>query len=292
MKPRSFVHRDRAVLAIRGEEASDFLQGLVTNDIRRLTPESPLFAALLSPQGKLMADFLLVSAPSSDATFLDLPSDCLDDVAQMLTRYRLRRKVEIAALEDMAVTRLFGTGAREAAGLPSGAVAAEVGGGRILLVDPRDPRLGLRMYGSARDRSFAGDLGFAEATAADWHAHRIALRVPETGVDFPPASVFPLEVRMAEMNGMDFRKGCYVGQEVTARMHHRSAARRAVHRVGIAAERPAGTRILSSGRAAGTLFSSDGRGRALAQLRGDRISPGSALEAGGASLTLEDNAAT
>ncbi|RBI83880.1 folate-binding protein [Rhodosalinus halophilus] len=230
---------DRTILRISGEEARDFLQGLVTNDVRKLD-DGLVYAAMLTPQGKYVADFFLAPAPEGDV-LLDVASPLAADLVKRLSLYKLRAKVEIAETE-LEVRR--GTGPA-----PEGAFA-----------DPRDPRLGWRLYGEE-----GGDDG------SDWEALRVAACVPETGIELTPDS-FILEAGFERLNGVDFRKGCYVGQEVTARMHHKTALRKGLATVEVEGAAPVGTPIEAEGKAAGTLYSqADGRG--IAYLRYDRAGP-------------------
>ncbi|MDO5529742.1 MAG: folate-binding protein, partial [Paracoccus sp. (in: a-proteobacteria)] len=170
----------RSVYRITGPDRINFLQGLITGDMRRL----PLYAALLTPQGKYLADFFVVD--EGDALLLDLDAAQADDVIRRLSLYKLRSDVAIEKT-DIAVTR--GTGAP-----PEGAIA-----------DPRHPALGWRGYGVGAD------------DGTDWDALRIEHLIPEAGAELIPNETFILEAGFERLNGVDFRKGCYVGQEVTAR---------------------------------------------------------------------------
>ncbi len=255
--PEPLHATDRAVLRIAGPDARDFLQGLVTNDVRRLD-EGPVYAALLSPQGKYLFDFFLV-ADGPDAVLLDVKADRAAALAQRLGMYRLRARVAIAADPRVVVV---GTGAP-----PPGAFA-----------DPRDPALGWRALLPPEDAPAAAGPGDTLLAAA-----RVARGVPETGVELLPDDSYILELGFERLHGVDFRKGCYVGQEVTARMKHKAELRKGLARVRIeGALPPPGTAILAGDRPAGTLHTaSDGEG--LAYLRFDRAE--GPLTAGGASLT-------
>lgn len=239
---------DRQILRITGADREQFLQGLVTNDVRKLA-QGPVYAALLTPQGKYLADFLLI--PEPDAVLLDVATPLAADLLRRLTMYRLRADVQIA-LTDLKLFR--GTGPR-----PEGAIA-----------DPRDPRLGWRRYGAE-----AGDDG------TDWDALRVQGCIPETGVELIPNESYILEAGFERLNGVDFRKGCYVGQEVTARMKHRTELKKGLCRVVIEGTAPVGTPIMADDREAGVLFTQAG-GRAIAYLRLDRATK--ELTAGGARL--------
>ncbi|MFP4043919.1 MAG: YgfZ/GcvT domain-containing protein [Rhodosalinus sp.] len=237
---------ERRVLRISGDEAHDFLQGLVTNDLRKLD-EGLVYAAMLTPQGKYLADFFLV--PEGDgAVLLDVAAPLAPDLVKRLSLYKLRAKVAIDET-DLKVRR--GTGPA-----PEGAFA-----------DPRHPSLGWRLYGAE-----GGDDG------TDWEVLRVAACVPETGVELTP-DTFILEAGFERLNGVDFRKGCYVGQEVTARMHHKTELKKGLATVEVEGAAPVGTPIEAGGKAAGTLYSQAG-GRGIAYLRYDRA--GETMTAGDA----------
>lgn len=236
---------DRAVLRLSGPDVRDFLQGLVTNDVRRLDA-GPVYAALLTPQGKYLFDFFLV-ADGADV-LVDVKADRAAALAQRLGIYRLRARVGVAPA-GLAV--VAGTGDP-----PPGAFA-----------DPRDPALGWRALVADPAALLAGlePLDPAAATAL-----RVARLVPETGVELVPDDSYILELGFERLNGVDFRKGCYVGQEVTARMKHKTELRKGLVAVRVEGEPPPpGTEILAGGKPAGTLFSV-ASGRGLAHLRFDR----------------------
>lgn len=242
---------DRALYEITGADREHFLQGLVSNDVRQLA-KGPVYAALLSPQGKYLADFLLV--PRGEAIVLDIAAGIAEATVKRLNMYRLRADVAIAP-SALKVSR--GTGPA-----PEGAVA-----------DPRHPALGWRLYGTE-----AGDDG------SDWDAIRVAHLIPETGIELTPET-YILEAGFERLHGVDFRKGCYVGQEVTARMKHKTELRKGLVRLRIEGAAPVGTEIVTGeGRAAGTLFTQAGA-RALAHLRLDRAE--GTLAAGAARLWQE-----
>jgi folate-binding protein YgfZ len=252
---------NRHVLAIRGPDAESFLQGLVTNDVRKLSA-GPVYAALLTPQGKYLADFLLLR--QGDAILLDLPATLGADVARRLALYRLRAQVTIAEA-GLSVWR--GTGPA-----PAGAVA-----------DPRHPALGWRVYAAAPPALPPG-----ADPAPDWDAIRVAQCIPEAGVELVPGESYILEAGFERLNGVDFRKGCYVGQEVTARMKHKTDLRKGLVTVELDGHAAPGTPIEAAGKPAGTLYTSAG-GRGIAWLRFDRAD--SAMTAGAARVRLADAAA-
>lgn len=242
----------RTILRVTGPDRTDFLQGLVTNDISR----APAWAALLTPQGKYLADFLIV--PDGESLLIDVDERLADDLLRRLSMYRLRAD---ARIERTALTVARGTGPA-----PEGAIP-----------DPRHPALGWRLYGAE------GDDG------TDWDAIRVAHAIPETLVELIPNETFILEAGFERLNGVDFRKGCYVGQEVTARMKHRTDLRKGLVTVAVAGAAPPGTPILTAdGREAGVLYTQSG-GRGIAHLRFDRI--GAGLTAAGVPVSRTDGSA-
>ena len=243
---------DRTIFRLTGDDARDFLQGLVTNDVRKLDQGGLVYAALLTPQGKYLADFFLV--PWGEEVLLDVAADLADGLMKRLTMYRLRADVQIA-VSDLKLRR--GTG--EA---PEGAFA-----------DPRHADMGWRLYGSEE-----GDDG------SDWDALRVAHCIPETGRELSPDS-YILEAGFEALNGVDFRKGCYVGQEVTARMKHKTELRKGLQVVAIEGTAPAGSEITADGKPVGTLFTQSGS-QAIAYLRYDRAKD-KQMQAGEARITWQ-----
>jgi folate-binding protein YgfZ len=249
------------VLRVAGPDARDFLQGLVSNDVHHLD-QGPVYAALLTPQGKYLFDFFLLA--DGDDILLDVKADRAAALAQRLGMYRLRARVEVA---PTALAVVAGTGDP-----PAGAFA-----------DPRDPALGWRAVTADPTSLLAG---FDPLDPAALAAARVAQRVPETGIELVPDESYILEMGFERLHGVDFRKGCYVGQEVTARMKHKTELRKGLARVRVeGAAPPPGTAVEAGGRAAGTLYSS-AAGLALAHLRFDRAE--GELTAGGVRLVRED----
>ena len=230
----------RRILEITGKDALQFLQGLVTNDLQKLD-HGLVYAAILTPQGKYLADFLL--SRHDDAIRLDVDASLAPMLLQRLTMYKLRADVAIKET-DLKVRR--GTGPA-----PLGA-----------LVDPRHADLGWRLYGET-----GGDDG------SDFDRIRVAHCIPETGIELTP-DTFILEAGFERLNGVDFRKGCYVGQEVTARMKHKTELRKGLTLVAVHGAAPVGSEIFTpEGKAAGTLYTQSG-GRGIAYLRLDRAAAG------------------
>jgi len=254
---------DRAVIALSGPDARDFLQGLITNDMAGCITDCALYAALLTPQGKILFDFVLV--PEKDTLVLiDCAAERAADLIKRLSMYRLRAKIDITARPELAVAAVWET---------DGATP-HTPGGAIVFSDPRLLALGVRMI-ATRDV-------LARATGTfprgDYTEHRLALGIPDSS-DLPPDSVFALDAGLEELNGVSFKKGCYIGQEVTARMKHRATARRRFVLVESVDGLPAaGTPVESAGREIGTLASGDTH-HALALVRLDRLAEAEASHA-------------
>ena len=267
---------DRGVLRVAGEEAADFLQGLLTNDVKSLAVGAARYAALLSPQGKILFDFLLLRVPAEQGTafLIDCPAERLGELAKRLGFYRLRAKVTITDdSADLAVVAFWDAPPSEA---PGG----------FLYLDPRDPRLGHRAILPRAAAAVAGG-----GRADEYEAHRIRLGVPRGGVDFAYADVFPQDANLDLLNGVDFEKGCYVGQEVVSRMRHRGALRKRIVRLALTGAAPArGTPVLAGETPVGVLGSA-ANGLALALVRLDRVddalAAGGAFTAGGVGIKIE-----
>jgi tRNA-modifying protein YgfZ len=252
---------DRSVVKVVGDDARNFLHGLVSTDILRLTPGAARFAALLTPQGKIIADFIIVEAPAQNGGgfFLDVPRSLAQPLTSRLNIYRLRSQVMIEDLsETLGVLAVW-----------NGDPATTLG---LAYADPRLPDLGLRvMLPPHRAAEVAAAMGAALADARDYEAHRIALGIPQGGVDFAYGDAFPHESDMDQLGGIDFAKGCYVGQEVVSRMEHRGIARTRSVAVFYEGQAPEpGTVITAGERQVGTMGSAAG-GRGLALLRLDRV---------------------
>jgi folate-binding protein YgfZ len=266
---------DRTVIRLSGADAGSFLQGLITNDIGEAGPGTAIHAGLLSPQGKILFDFFVLS--DGDGYLLEVASAQADALRQRLGFYRLRAAVTIEAEPSLKVAASWGEAAL--ASLP-----AEARGFR----DPRLASMGARFL-VPRDVDPA-ELGCELATQADYHAHRIAQGVPEGGRDYAFGDAFPHEAMFDQLNGVDFQKGCFVGQEVVSRMQHRGTARkRIVGVVGEGALPPSGAEIFAGTMPIGTLGSVNGNA-GLALIRLDRAeeakAQGVALRAGDVPVSL------
>jgi folate-binding protein YgfZ len=264
---------DRGVLRLAGADARKFLQGLITADIDRVRDGAGLHAGLLTPQGKILFDFFVV-ADGGDV-LLDIARDKAAELAKLLGFYKLRAAIEIADAPSLAVAVIWG-------GTPSPL------DGAIIYPDSRLTELGVRAVLPAG--AGAGDLGCDLASADDYHAFRIGLGVPEGGRDYAFGEAFPHEALFDQLSGVDFTKGCFIGQEVVSRMEHRGTARRRIVPVEGDGPLPApGTSVEAGGVPIGTLGSVSG-GKGLAMLRLDRaeeaLARGAALMAGGVTLSL------
>ena len=240
----------RRILRLSGDDTKSFLQGLITSDIAKL-PKGLIYTALLTPQGKYIADFFL--APDGDAVLLDVAEPLADALEKRLAMYRLRADVAIA---PSGLNLQRGTG-----DAPAGAWR-----------DPRHADMGWRAYTAAPETD----------DGTDWDAIRVAHCIPETGIELTP-DTFILEAGFEALNGVDFRKGCYVGQEVTARMKHKTELRKGLRVVDVTGTAPVGTPITANDKPVGTLFTQSG-GRAIAYLRLDRA--GNDMQAGDAIVRL------
>ena len=239
---------DRSVLALGGADREDFLQGLVTNDVTKAR-NGIIYTALLTPQGKFIADFFVIG--QADRLLIDVASSHMQTLGQRLTMYRLRADVTID-LTDLVVSR--GTGPA-----PDGAYA-----------DPRHPALGWRAYGPT---DISDD--------TDWEALRVAHQIPATGVELTDET-YILEAGFERLHGVDFRKGCFVGQEIVARMKHKTVLRKGIALVEITGSAQPGDEITADGKPVGTLHTVSGN-RGLAYLRFDRAE--GVMQAGAATLT-------
>jgi tRNA-modifying protein YgfZ len=270
---------DRGVVRVAGADAEKLLQGIVSNDMELLASQAAIHAALLTPQGKILFDFFVVRA--GDGFLLEVARDKAADLAKRLNLYKLRAKVDIQDVsEDYRVLALWGPS-------PS---AREEAAGTVSFADPRLPALGLRILADARSpRGNAASADALDAAPEDYHAHRIALGIPEGGKDYVLGDTFPHEADLDQLGGVSFSKGCFVGQEVVSRMQNRGNVRKRV--VPIEGEGPlaSGAEVKVGTAVIGTVGSVSGRS-ALALLRLDRAAEakakGQTLAADGVAVTL------
>src|SRR5260370_15985079 len=248
---------DRGVVKVAGDDARKFLNGLVTSDIAKVTPEAASFAALLTPQGKIVVDFILAEAPPADGGgfFLDCPRALAPTLMQRLNFYKLRAKVVVEDLsETLGVLAIW-----------DGVGTTEYG---LCTADPRLPDLPLRcMLPPHLAAEAAAELGAELVGPAAYEAHRIALAVPRGGLDFIYGAAFPHETDIDQLRGVDFTQGCFLCPDVVSRMEHRGTARtRAVPVRYDGAAPAAGAAVTAGDRQVGTMGSA-AAGRALALLR-------------------------
>jgi tRNA-modifying protein YgfZ len=268
---------DRGVVRVSGEDAKTFLDNLITCDLDRVSAHTARLGALLTPQGKILFDFIVFQAPQEigGAYYLDVLKVFAPDLAKRLGFYKLRAKVAVEDLsESLAIV----------AGWDVKRPDDEAG---LVVEDPRLPALGWRALVAAQD---AAEFGRDPAEA--YHAHRIALGVPEGGRDFLFGDAFPHEALMDQLNGVDFDKGCYVGQEVVSRMQHRGTARTrivpALYEGGFAAD--VGVDVTAGEKALGkTGTGAEGKGLLMIRLdrASDALKAGETIRAGGIPVRLE-----
>ena len=271
---------DRAVIKVAGEDARNFLNGLITTDVDRLKPGLGRFGALLTPQGKIIVDFLITEAPAGHGGgfLIDCPKALADGLATKLKFYKLRAKVTVDNL-DLGVLAAW-----------DGQLTTQPD---LAFTDPRNAELGTRILIPEDLKQKLSDLIGAELVdAADYEAHRIALGVPRGGLDFMYSDAFPHETNMDRLAGVDFDKGCYVGQEVVSRMQHRGTARTRSVKVLLEGPSPeAGVSVMAGDKSVGTMGSS-ARGKGIALVRLDRVADaldaGQPLTAGGLALKLAE----
>jgi folate-binding protein YgfZ len=273
---------DRGVVKVSGEDARNFLNGLVTTDLTELKPGFGRFGALLTPQGKITTDFLITeaSAGHGGGFLLDVPRALAQALAAKLGFYKLRAKVAVENLtENLGVLAAWDG---EPATKPD-----------LAFADPRLPALGWRILVPEELKQKVADLIGADLVdAAAYEAHRIAAGVPRGGLDFTYGDAFPHETNMDRLHGVDFDKGCYVGQEVVSRMQHRGTARTRTVKVILEGPSPeVGATILAGDKPVGTIGSTSGQ-NGLALVRTDRVvdalDAGLPLTAGGLGIRLAE----
>ncbi|MGO9740233.1 MAG: YgfZ/GcvT domain-containing protein [Roseiarcus sp.] len=266
---------DRGVVRVYGAEAAALLQGVVTNDVEKLQPHEARYAALLTPQGKILYDFLVVRLPAKEGGNFALDGNAAQaaELAKRLAFYKLRARVEIVdETADHGVVAYWGE-------------PPELTPGAFRYVDPRAAGLGKR---EILPRAKAEAIG--EADLGEYEALRISLGVPKGGVDFAYGDAFPRDANLDTLGGLDFHKGCYVGQEVVSRMQHRGGVRKRIVAVELDGEAPPpGAEVLDGELTVGVLGGAAGR-RALALLRLDRVEEaragGRKLQAGGVGISV------
>jgi tRNA-modifying protein YgfZ len=259
---------ERGLIALRGDDARGLLQGVISTDIERVAPASASYGALLTPQGKYLFDFVVLQL--GDFLLLDTERARVDDLMRRLMMYRLRAKVEIEdRSEALEVAAVLGDDVAATLGLPAEPGAARALNDGIVLIDPRLARLGARaVLPRGQVAPALEELGFAALPPTAYEQARLALGVPDGSRDLVVDRSTLLESGFEELHGVDFKKGCFVGQELTARMKYRGLVRKRLMPVAFEGPPPApGTPIRLDGKDAGEMRSGqDGRGIALLRL--------------------------
>jgi hypothetical protein len=285
--------QSRGVLRVSGPDARPFLQGMISNDVDKLTPERALWAAFLTPQGKFLHDLFLVQPPAPESGVEVLLLDCeaarRDDLLRRLGIYKLRAKVAIEdATAEYRIAVLFGDEALSALGLPAEPGHAVPLADGIAYADPRLPALGARaILPAATAELVLADAGFATADLADYDAVRIGLGVPDGSRDLEVEKALLLENGFDELHGIDWEKGCYVGQELTARTKYRGLVKKRLLPVDIdGPQPPPDTPIMLAGKEAGVMrTAANSVGLALLRVEHLEAAAKEALTAGEARLT-------
>jgi folate-binding protein YgfZ len=274
---RTALLPDRAVLALEGPDRASFLQGLVTNDIRQLAPDRALYAGLLTPQGKLLYDFFLIE--DGTRILIECAAATAAALAKRLTLYKLRAAVQISdRTAELKVAAFWGLGAAAHLALEPAEGAARPGP-HDTFVDPRLAALGARAIYPV-DASIQTD-----ATLVEYTQHRLALGIGD-GAEIAGEACYPLEANFETLHGVDFKKGCYVGQELTARMKHKGGLRKRVLPVtGTGALPEAGTPVTHEDTSLGEIIAASGP-NGLALLRLDKLAQGGTLSAAGVTLSV------
>jgi len=277
---------DRGFISVAGADARSFLQGIITNDVDAVDATHARYGAMLTPQGRIMWDFFIADI-GENRLLLECDRDRLPAFLKRLAMYRLRADAQLGDASDEFSAIVFpGSDAPAALGLD-----AEPGSGRswqggVLFTDPRLAALGARaMVPSDRVDDALAASGLAAGDTASYDRLRLALGVPEGPDDLPPERALPLEVGFDELNALSWTKGCYMGQELTARMNYRALVKKRLLPVAIdGPPPPPGTPIELGGKEAGEMRSSNGD-RGLAYLRLEAVEWGQVLTCGGARLT-------
>jgi len=283
--PQSTILEGRGLLKVSGDDARDFLQGLISNDIGRVTPDRVIYAALLTPQGKFLFDFFIYQIDAD--LVLETEADRIADLVKKLTIYKLRAQVSLETItDDWRIATLWGDNALAAAGLADEPGAAQTWQGGVIATDPRLAAAGARALLPAATATAAIQTLGTAAEPADYDRHRLGLGLPDGSRDLVLEKSILLESGFDELHGIDWNKGCYMGQELTARTKYRGLVKKRLVPVTIAGDVPeAGTPIMLDGKEAGELRS--GRdGRALALMRLEHLAKTSAVfTAGDAAVT-------
>jgi len=274
---------NRGVFAVSGADRRGFLQGLVSNDVDKVGPEQARYAALLTAQGKYLYDFMMIEF--GEAIWLDAEAGRLSDLEGRLSIYRLRSKAALDERPDLAVAAVFGKGALAAMGFSEDPGVARPFASGVAFVDPRLAALGVRCILPRADiRCVLEGTGLLEDGFPAYDRLRLQLGVPDGSRDLVPEKSILLESGFDELNGVDWQKGCYIGQELTARTKYRGLIKKRLMPVEIDGPAPApGTIVTADGREVGEMRSSRNE-FGLALLRLEPIVEGKPLKAGNTTL--------
>jgi len=272
MKETEFVHlTDRGILRISGEEARFFLQGLVSNDLMRVSEKTTIYAALLTPQGKFLHDFFIIE--HMGCFYLDCEANRVNDLFKRLNQFKLRAKIEIVLANNLSVVALFGENIHKKLKIHKGPGSAINWLHGKCYTDPRLSEMGVRAI--IPDESLnilSQQYQFIESTFKKYDQQRILLGLPDGSRDMEIEKSTLLECGFEELNGVDFNKGCYVGQEITARTKHRGLVKKRLIPVKYSGDTLSpGSTITQTGKPVGELRSV-GQSIALALIRIDAIS--------------------
>ncbi len=285
MTESHYVRLDnRRILKITGDDARSFLQGLVSNDLDRVSASHAIYAALLTPQGKYLHDFFI--AELAEAFYLDCEAARIDDLLKRLRMYKLRAKVDIEVVEDLAVAVMFGDDIHDALALDPALGAAMEWLGGVIYTDPRLGEIGARAILPINSLEIAlHDEALIPAPFENYDKLRLALGLPDGSRDLEVDKSTLLECGFEELHGVDFHKGCYMGQELTARTKHRGLVKKRLVPVSFDGKAPtAGAEITQEGKNAGEIRSTSD-GQALAMLRLDSLANPAPLMAGDIAIT-------
>jgi folate-binding protein YgfZ len=288
MSNAGFVTLDRGLVSVTGADGRTFLQGLISQDIDAVTPTQAAYGAFLTPQGKYLHDFCL--AEIGNRIILDGEHARGDELIARLKRFKLRAKVDLALADDLAVFAIIGQDSMSALQLPDTPGAARQIGDGIAFVDPRSAALGCRLILPAADAAaMLADLQIAEAPLEDYETLRIRHAIPDGTRDMDVDKSTLLESNFEALNGIDWEKGCYIGQEVTARTKYRGLLKRQLIPVSVDGDAPApGSAVCAGGKQVGEIRSIHGR-IALASLRLDALESADLTAEGAVISPLSDD---
>ena len=283
---------DRGLIGVTGGETRSFLQGLISNDIDKVGATRAIYTSLLTPQGKFLHDFFIAELATDeepDALVIECEAGRQADLERRLTFYKLRADVSFTDLtERYGVTALIGKEAFAAVGLGEKTGTATGFGGGGVFADARLAAMGARaILPQGTGEVALNEAGFASGERSAYEHLRLEHGLPDGSRDIIVEKFFPLECGLEELNGIDYDKGCYVGQELTARTHHRGTIKKRLMRVDVEGPLPEpGTPILADGKKAGEIRTGrDGKAIAMIRLEYMEAAAGGALSAGEAQIT-------